>query len=178
MIQSFPQYVRECIPRYTHEVSNYNLRNADTLEWIPVRTSWYLNSFFPLTVRELNLLPNDMRHIQDFDIFKSALTKEYPISNKLYAHDQRKTNILHAIIRMGCSGLNAHLFQNYITDSPRCACGDPYEDPFHYSFACPRFVIQRNDLQTAISDITSCSIGTILYDSKLCTTAQNKMIFW
>ena len=76
---------------------------------------------------------------------------------------------------MGCSGLNAHLFQNYITDSPRCACGDPYEDPFHHFFACPRFVIQRNDLQIAISEITSCSIGTMLYGSKLCTTAQNKM---
>ena len=172
-----PQYLRECIPRYTHEVSNYNLRNADTLERITARTSRYLNSFFPLTVREWNLLPSDIRHIQDFDRFKSALTKEYPISNKLYAHGQRKTNILHARIRMGCSGLNAHLFQNYITDSPRCACGDPYEDPLHYLVACPRFEIQRNDLQMAISEITSCSIGTILYGSRLCTTAQNKMIF-
>ena len=84
-----PQYLPECISRYTHEVSNYNLRNADTLERIPARTSRYLNSFFPLTVREWNLLPSDIRHIHDFDRFKSALTKEYPISNKLYAHGQR-----------------------------------------------------------------------------------------
>ena len=76
-----PKYLRECIPRYTHEVSNYNLRNADTLERIPARTSRYLNSFFPLTVREWNSLPSDIRHIQDFDRFKSALTTEYRISN-------------------------------------------------------------------------------------------------
>ena len=76
-----PKYLRECIPRYTHEVSNYNLRNADTLERIPARTSRYSNSFFPLTVREWNSLPSDIRHIQDFNRFKSALTKEYPISN-------------------------------------------------------------------------------------------------
>ena len=97
--------------------------------------------------------------------------------NQLYAHGQRETNILYASIRTGCSCLNAHIFQNYTIDSPRCAYGDQCENSFHYFFACPRFVIQGHDLQIAISEITSCSIGTILYGSKLCAAAQNRILF-
>ena len=54
---------------------------------------------------------------------------------------------------MGCSSLNVHLYRHHVLDTPQCARGNPYEDPFHYLCACPRYIIERNALQNAVSII-------------------------
>ena len=48
----------------------------------------------------------------------------------------RRINITLAIIRMQCSELLYHLYQNHVADSPNCPCG-VIETPEHYFFDCP-----------------------------------------
>ena len=103
-----------------------------------------------------------------------TLQKELPVPNPLYWYGKRKLNIKHSRICMGRSSLNAHLSRHHYLDTPQCACGDPYKDPFHHLCACPRYIIERNALQNAVSVITNCSIRTLWYGSQSCTLEQNK----
>ena len=172
-----PQYLRNCLPPTVRDNAAYNFRNLDALRTIPTRLELFYKSFFPLTVREWNVLPLEVRNINDHEQFKTTLQKELPVPNPLYSYGKRKLNIIHSRIRMGCSSLNAHLYRHHVLDTPQCACGDPYEDQFHYLCACPRYIIERNALQNAVSIITNCSIRTLLYGSESCNLEQNKQIF-
>ena len=56
---------------------------------------------------------------------------------------------LHIIrIRMQCSELLYHLYQNHVADSPSCPCG-VIETPKHYFFDCPLHHIAKEELNTA-----------------------------
>ena len=50
-----------------------------------------------------------------------------------------------ARIRMQCSELLYHLYQNHVADSPNCPCG-VIETPEHYFFDCPLHHIAREEL--------------------------------
>ena len=57
----------------------------------------------------------------------------------------RHINITLARIRMQCSELLYHLYQNHVADSPNCPCG-VMETPEHYFFDCPLHHIAREEL--------------------------------
>ena len=61
---------------------------------------------------------------KDHEKFKITLQKSLPVSNKLYSYGKRKCNIIHSRLRMGCSELNAHLYDYHVIENPKCACGD------------------------------------------------------
>ena len=67
--------------------------------------------------------------------------------------------VTNARVRMGCSELDAHLFQNHVIDSPACACSHLYEDVYYYLFVCPQYLTQKDKMITALCQITSCTIG-------------------
>ena len=46
--------------------------------------------------------------------------------------------------------------------STACACGDISEDAYHYLFVCPRYLVQRDKMITAVCQITSCTIGCVV----------------
>ena len=163
-----PSYLYDGLPPQVHERSSYNLRNADSYTPISSRLGIFYRSFFPQTARDWNLLSPNVREIEDHEKLKQTLEKEFPKTNKLFSHGRRKINIIHSRIRMGCSSLNAHLYNYHVTENSSCACGDPNEDSFHFFFACPRFIIHRDALQKSIGGITKCSIRTVLYGSELC----------
>ena len=96
-----PPYLRNYIPSYVRDISSYQLRHADALRTIPCRLDLFYKSFFPLAVREWNLLPPELKTIQDHEKFKKALQKSLPVSNKLYSYGKRKCNIMHSRLRMG-----------------------------------------------------------------------------
>ena len=139
--------------------------------------AWLILYFFPLVVREWNLLPPELKTIQDHEKFKIALQKSLPVSNKLYSYGKGKCNIIHSRLRMGCSELNAHLYNYHVIENPKCACGDDYEDSFHYLFACPAYAVERDVLLNTVSTISGCTIATVLYGSKSCTLEENCTIF-
>ena len=119
----------------------------------------------------------NVRNIVDHEKFREALAKEMPCRNKLYSYGHRKTSILHSRIRMGCSALTGHLYNYHVVENPRCDCGAPMEDSFHYFFECPRFIIQRDAMMVSIAEITNCTIGTLLFGNDCCTLDENKAVF-
>lgn len=172
-----PNYLSMCVPPYVRDITSHNLRGADNLVPMPGRNDYYLKSFFPQTVRDWNAIPIDIRKIVDHEKFKEALLNKHQCTNKLYSHGQRKFNILHARIRMGCSSLNAHLYNYHVIDSPACECGAPSEDQFHYFLECRKFIVQRDLLITSITAISNYTIATLLYGNNNCTIEENKTIF-
>ena len=57
----------------------------------------------------------------------------------------RRINITIARIRMQCSELLYHLYQNHVADSPNGPCG-LIETPEHYVVDCPLHHIARKEL--------------------------------
>ena len=130
----FPPYLRNCLLSYVRDISPYQLRDADALRTIPCRLDLFYKSFFPLAVREWNLLPHELKAIQDHEKFKMALQKSLPVSNKLYSYGKRNRNIIHSRLRMSRRELNARLYNYHVIENPTCACGDDNEDSCHYFF--------------------------------------------
>ena len=172
-----PDYLRNCLPQRVRDTTSYSLRDADNLVTMPTRIEIYYKSFFPATVRDWNALSPNVRNIVDHEKFREALAKEMPCRNKLYSYGHRKTSILHSRIRMGCSALTGHLYNYHVVENPRCDCGAPMEDSFHYFFECPRFIIQRDAMMVSIAEITNCTIGTLLFGNDCCTLDENKAVF-
>ena len=172
-----PRYLSEAIPGLVHERTNYNLRNAVTISILPSRLQLFYESFYPSTIRDWNMLPPEIRNLPDSEKFRIAISKNLPTPNALYRYGARQSNVTHARMRMGCSELNAHLFRNHVIDSPACACGDIYEDAYHYLFVCPRYLVQRDKMITAVCQITSCTIGCLLYGSNNVDIKTNIEIF-
>ena len=56
-------------------------------------------------------------------------------------------------IRMGHSGLNQHLYNNHIEESPKCECGCPKETTEHYIFECRLFLEARDEMMGKIPNI-------------------------
>ena len=139
-----PDYLRNCLPQRVRDTTSYSLRDSHNLVTMPTRIEIYYKSFFPACC------------------------------NKLYSYRHRKTSILHSPIRMGCSALTGHLYNYHVVENPRCDCGAPMEDSFHYFFECPRFIIQTDAMMVSFAEITNCTIGTLLFGNDCCTLDENK----
>ena len=111
--------------------------------------------------------------------FKSFLKKR-DMPKKLYYYGERRIAIIHAKIRMGCSGLNSHLhvcLMLHVTDDPSCVCGAEIESPKHYFLYCPRYIGQRNKLINSLMRCTPVNINIILFGNNDVDFDTNKEIF-
>ena len=123
------------------------------------------------------MLPPEIRNLTDSEKFRTDISKNLPTPNVLYWYGARQSNVTHARMQMGCSELNTHLVRKHVIDSPACVCGNIYEDAYHYLFVCPRYLVQRDKLITAVCQITSCTIGCLLYGSNNVDIKTNIEIF-
>ena len=77
-------------------------------------------------------------------------------------------------MRLGCSGLKAHLhFNLHVEDNPTCRCGAEIENPEHYFLHCQQYVAPRIHLLNAISRLAAPSIYVILYGDPILSTNDN-----
>jgi hypothetical protein len=108
-----PNYLIDYLPKTPATALNYDTRRRPALYPFRARTSLFDKSFFPTTVRLWNQLSPEIRNSHSVSQFKTKLTTvvKCPIRHKvLYNHDRRYRAIRHATLRMGCSGLNSHLY--------------------------------------------------------------------
>ena len=91
----------------------------------------YSDSFIPVTIRQWNILPQSARNAQSLQVFKTKLQtqKHKPTIN--YNSGARINQILHCLLRFGCSSLNHDLYRKNIINSPLCTCGQ-LETQAHY----------------------------------------------
>ncbi len=79
-----------------------------------------------------------------------------------FSKNNRTSEIHHTRLRNYRSELNGDLFNNYVLDTPKCACGAPVESADHYFFTCPRYFFPRVILFDNLE-----SIDIILHDLTL-----------
>ena len=91
-----PQYLRNCLPPTVRENSAYNFRNLDAFRTIPTRLELFYKSFFPLTVREWNVMPLEVRNINDHEQLKKRCRKNCQ-SQTHYIHMVKESLVSHLL---------------------------------------------------------------------------------
>ena len=137
-----PTYLANLIPPSVHQVSQRNLRNYSDLTVPRSRTNLYNKSFIPVATREWNSLPENMKTCTSLASFKNLLDQGKPKVPKYYYQGERNAQVLHARLRLGCSSLNADLYNNHISENNRCSCGLP-ETAEHFLLHCNNYITLR-----------------------------------
>ena len=135
-------------------------------------------SFFPYTLSLWNQLDLETWKSHSLSIFKEGITPK-PDKFEYFSHScDWWVGIHHARIRIGCSKLKAHLYNNlHVIEEESCQCGHRSEDPFHFFFECPRYVALRNNLSTSVAQHTDYSLQTILFGDPKLNHKQNCDIY-
>ena len=85
------------------------------------------------------------KNSSSINTFKQELNRDLPKIPKYYFCGNRKAQILHTRLRLGCSSLNSDLLKkNYVSNTDRCTCGSP-ETALHFLLKCNNYIDIRND---------------------------------
>ena len=150
-----PPYLANLFPQPISNTAPYSFRNPGKLAHQKCRTTYYLKSFLPATVRDWNNHPEQICNAVSLASFKSQTFKLlYPNKNKLFSLSQGTGSIHQARMRMNLSGLNFHRFQYHLITFKNCAlCGYIKEDSLHFLLYCPCFHEHRKVMLKEITDI-------------------------
>ncbi|CAC5386838.1 unnamed protein product [Mytilus coruscus] len=168
-----PNYLFSLVPQQLYQVYNYNTRSAFNVQNMNCRTTFYQNSFLPSVIREWNRLPQDVRYNPSKFTLKNYINRDTKKVPTYYNTGCRKGQILHARLRLNCSGLNEHLFQKNIVLSSLCICGQ-VESSKHYLLECHNYRLIRTQ---TISTLPIYDIPTLLSGSELISDEENENIF-
>ena len=113
-----PLYLSSLVPPTVDSFSRYNLRNANDIRMVEVRTNLHYQSFLPSVVRDWNSLDDEDRTSASVSSFKNRLNRNRTIIPKYYYVGERKLQVLHTRLRMKCSSLSYDFFLKNIVESP------------------------------------------------------------
>lgn len=139
----------QLLPDIPENMHQYGLRNSENYHPYRCHTNSFRNSFFPSTVLDWNLLPEQCKNSPTLQSFKNYLDRLHPKPSfpSWYTIGHRYSNIQLARLRNNCSNLNEHLYQNHIIESPYCTFHpNTIEDTYHYFFQCNKFIDQRTKM--------------------------------
>ena len=169
-----PVYLNDLLPPLVQDTASYNLRNSNHFQNYRANTNFFLNLFFPATIRAWNDLPAEVKDVPSVAAFKSRLNKDLKKPPSYYNTGTRIGQILQARLRLGCSSLNADLYRKNIVPSPTCACGG-FESAYHFFFACPRLAhFRRRYFSDSLLNYT---VKDFLYGSQNLTFQENEQLF-
>ena len=106
------------------------------------------------TAREWNKLENSVRKLYSPLKFKRVLlnnANEINIIPKHFMYCSRKLNVILTQLRCSASFLNNDLYKSNILSSPKCACGVPRQDAYHFFFECSKYTDIRRDLLICVN---------------------------
>ena len=124
-----PSYLKEPIPQ--PRTFLYGQRRENVLHEIPCRTSRFLNSFYPDTIRSWNNIGFEFRNSSSLSKFKSKLLSLIrPTQKSIFSiHDPCGIKLLFQL-RVGLSPLKGHKKNHNFSDTPSAIC-----DTIHF-FIC------------------------------------------
>ena len=144
-----PAYLSSILPlRHT---DRYNFRNSLDIPPIHCRTSFYLNSLIPSSIRSWNALPHATKTSDSVQQFKRLISNNSKTPS-YFLTGPRKLQVLHTRLRLGCSSLNEDLFRKNIIPSNLCTCGQT-ETVNHFLLTCPLYGVQRHIMLSKISQL-------------------------
>ena len=147
-----PQYRCLCniVPPSVHQVSQRDLRNNLELTVPRSRTNLFNKSFIPTATREWNSLSEEIKSSTSLSMFKRMLSRDKRKVPPYFYNGDRKAQILHTRLRLGCSSLNADLFNNHISITDKGICGS-IESAEHYFLLCDRYATLRDETINTIN---------------------------
>ena len=109
-------------------------------------SSFFVNSFFPFSIKKWDQLETDLRNEPDFTLFKIKLKEKLkPMKFKHYHVGFKYPNTLHTQLRLGRSFLNCHLFPIGQSITKYCQCGN-LESVQHFLLDCNLYDQARGQL--------------------------------
>ena len=173
-----PDYLAELLPPERYQVTQYSLRNNNTIEPPFARLETFKRSFIPYSIRLWNAAPDEIKNADSFNNLKKALTNSAN-KNTLYYYGKRWSNIHHARLRLGCSGLNYDLFNNlHVINSPFCSCGTRIvETSHHFLMECPKYLQLREQMKNKIIRVSEFQYDVLLHGNNDLNYKDNCLIF-
>ena len=129
-----PNYLSDLVPPTVQKITTYSLRNPGHIQTYRANRNLFLDSFYP-TTRAWNSLPSEVQQASSVAVFKSSLNGDLHTPPKYFNSGWRKSQILQARLRMGCSSLNSDLYRKHIVPSPSCQ-SEQFESAAHFFFNC------------------------------------------
>ena len=173
-------YLRDILPPEVGERTDYRypLRNTNDADIPFTRLDIFKRSFFPHTLSLWNQLDLETQKSHFLSVFKEGITKK-PDKLEYFCHScDRWAGIHHARIRIGCSKLKSHLYNDlHVIEEKSWQCGHRSEDLFYFFFECPHYVALWNNLFTSVAQHTDCSLQTLLFGDPKLNHKQNCDIF-
>ena len=167
-----PPYLSQLLPERNGQRVRYRLREPDNYPVPLSRTMTLSKSYLPSTISIWNSLDARLKTAQTLQYFKQQLLAPN-ITNKLFYVGPRWCSVILSRIRIGCSGLKAHLHHNlHVEPSAACNCGHQNEDPRHFFFECTQYTLQRQAL-FQILDQASTTLDTIMYGDQILPYQEN-----
>ena len=146
VLKQGPRYFSLLAPPLMNDPSVRNNRHIKTFSPYPVtRSATFLQTFFPKTTSDWNLLDVSARCAVSIGIFKRmtrAPAQEVPV----LFNKPRFASILYSRLKYNCSSLKSDLHHANLVDSPSCDCNTGIENLFHYLYNCPYYDVQREKL--------------------------------
>ena len=105
--------ISKAFDRVWHRGLLFKLKKAGVsdplIKWI---SKLYQNSFLIQTIKDGNALPDNVKLINSNMEFKRYLCKDTGVTPPYMYFNERRCQILHTRLRLGCSSLNSDLFKN------------------------------------------------------------------
>ena len=124
--------VHECLP----PLLNHRYPTNRTFEHYPFMSNFFVNSFFPYSIKQWDQLDPELRKEHDFAVFKAKLKETIkPSKFKHFNVGYKYPNQLHTQLRVGRSSLNSHLYPIGLSNTKSCPCGFANESVEHFLLA-------------------------------------------
>ena len=179
-----PEYLQELLIPCRQNSNTYSLRHQDDFKFVlpRVKTTAYMNSFLPSTIKLWNDLPFDIRTLPTVSAFKKSLKNIFLRKpNKLYDYGRRKLNIIHCQLRNKASNLNADLFNHYLRENSNCEnCDSDCENSSHFFFECPIYDVQRQSFLESLNNLhlsVPISLNLLLHGDSSLPSRKNIALF-
>ena len=141
-----PAYCNNLLPQPVSNLTNYNLRSQSNLRTPRMRLTSTKTFFFSYTTELWNNLPESIKQSPLLTILKKLTAPKLLTSNYNRLCSGYYGRLL-TRLRLGLSGLNAHMFKYNLTNTPTCSqCLLAPEDNLHYFFYCPAHELARQHL--------------------------------
>ena len=163
-----------------HKISpvggNYMLR-GNRYRLPKLRLDLFKKTFFPTVISMWNALDDDVKQSPTLIIFRTSIMNKAK-RNELFYYGERWAMVHHARLRMGCSLLKSHLFNNlHVVDDEMCRFGHLTETTCHFFMECPQYNLKRQSLVRSVTRLTDMSVCNLLFGDQNLTLEENKIIF-
>ena len=137
-----PPYLKNLVPPRVHQVSQRQLRSSSNCQTPSARTNFIPKFFHSKNFERLEFFTHVTSNPSLQELKRYLDKDKVKVPQYFYYLEDRRCQILHSRLRLGCSSLNSDLFKNHLSKTDVCTCGKP-ETAEHYFLECNKYITAR-----------------------------------